>query len=419
MHTYTSNILSALVNREVSVGDIINVEVNRIMAHDGTGPVVSGILDSHQITKLDAANRTVFIYDHYYPPATQRESDLQSIGRNFAKRYGIPVYQGQGIAHQLIAEKAFVTPGTILVGADSHTCTAGALGAFAMGVGATDVAASVATGQIWLKVPDTLRIRLVGQLPNDATSQDLILTIISKIGTQGALGKAIEFVGPAIKYLGISDRLKLANHAVEMGAITGIFGFDSITQKWLEAREGDLTFVDRVRHDNLGLHSDIEFDLSTVCPKVALPSKPDLVIDRAEIKGRILVNQVYIGSCAGGRIDDLRAAAEILKGKHIAEGLRLLVAPASAEIAANAIEEGIVAIFLKAGATILPPGCGACMGWIGTLGDGEVEVSTQNRNFVGRAGSTKASIYLSSSITAAKIALKGVLEKEISDENKR
>ena len=411
MKTYTNSILSALAGREVSLGDIVNVDINRIMAHDGTGPTVAGILDAHQLEKLDGAKQTVFVYDHYFPPKTQREAAMQSRGRDFANRYDIPVYAGKGIAHQLIAEKALVAPGTVLVGADSHTCTAGALGAFAMGVGATDVAASIAMGKIWIAVPEVLRIRLVGELPKDATSQDLILMILRKVGTQGGLGKAIEFVGPAIGKLSISDRLKLSNHAVEMGAITGIIGFDEATEKWLKDRNGDLSFANRVPHDNEGLNADFEFDLATVSPKVALPSKPDLVIDQSEMEESIVVDQVYIGSCAGGRIDDLRAAAEILEGKQIAEGLRLLIAPASAEIAAQAMKEGIMGTFLESGATILPPGCGACLGWIGTLGDGEVEVATQNRNFTGRAGSTKASIYLASSVTAAKVALKGVLEK--------
>lgn len=412
MTGYTYSILSALAGREVKPGDIVTVEVNRIMAHDGSGPVASRTLDAHHITELAGADRTIFVFDHYYPPSTPREAMLQSVARAFAERHGIPIYAGQGIAHQLIAEKALAAPGTLLVGGDSHTCTAGALGAFAMGVGATDVAAVIATGRIWIETPETLRIRLVGELTGDATPHDLALTVLGRVGMRGGLGKTLEFVGPAVEHLEISDRLKLANHAVEMGALAGIFGFDSKTRAWLEDRGGDLSYAERVLHDNDGRNSDVEFDLSLVRPKVALPSRPDRVINRDEITDAISVNQVFLGSCAGGRLEDLRAAADVLRGKQVAQGVRLLVGPASAEIAAAAMKEGLLATFLEAGATLLPPGCGSCMGWIGTLGDGEVEVATQNRNFVGRAGSVTASIYLASPVTAARVALTGVLEKE-------
>lgn len=410
MRNYTQSILSALCGKHVEPGDIVTVEVDRIMAHDGTGPVLSRTLDEHGITRLAAADRTVFIFDHYYPPSTPREAMLHATAREFAARHGIPVYAGQGIAHQVIAEKVFATPGTLFVGGDSHTCTAGALGAFAMGVGATDVAAVVASGRIWLETPVVIRVRLVGALPEHATAHDLVLTIVGRIGMQGGLGKTLEFVGPAVQSLSMSDRLKISNHAVEMGAIAGIFGVDARTRAWIEERGGNLAYAERVPHDADGDGADVEIDLAQVKPRVALPSRPDRVMDLDALEETVKVQQVFLGSCAGGRLDDLRAAAEILQGKRIAEGVRLLVGPASAEVAAAAMEEGTLSTLLRAGATILPPGCGACMGWIGTLGEGEVEVSTQNRNFVGRAGAPSSRIYLASPVTAARVALTGVLE---------
>jgi 3-isopropylmalate/(R)-2-methylmalate dehydratase large subunit len=410
MRNYTQSILSALCGKHVEPGDIVTVEVDRIMAHDGTGPVLSRTLDEHGITRLAAADRTVFIFDHYYPPSTPREAMLHATAREFAARHGIPVYAGQGIAHQVIAEKVFATPGTLFVGGDSHTCTAGALGAFAMGVGATDVAAVVASGRIWLETPVVIRVRLVGALPEHATAHDLVLTIVGRIGMQGGLGKTLEFVGPAVQSLSMSDRLKISNHAVEMGAIAGIFGVDAQTRAWIEERGGNLAYAERVPHDADGDGADVEIDLAQVKPRVALPSRPDRVMDLDALEETVKVQQVFLGSCAGGRLDDLRAAAEILQGKRIAEGVRLLVGPASAEVAAAAMEEGTLSTLLRAGATILPPGCGACMGWIGTLGEGEVEVSTQNRNFVGRAGAPSSRIYLASPVTAARVALTGVLE---------
>jgi 3-isopropylmalate/(R)-2-methylmalate dehydratase large subunit len=410
MRNYTQSILSALCGKHVEPGDIVTVEVDRIMAHDGTGPVLSRTLDEHGITRLAAADRTVFIFDHYYPPSTPREAMLHATAREFAARHGIPVYAGQGIAHQVIAERVFATPGTLFVGGDSHTCTAGALGAFAMGVGATDVAAVVASGRIWLETPVVIRVRLVGALPEHATAHDLVLTIVGRIGMQGGLGKTLEFVGPAVQSLSMSDRLKISNHAVEMGAIAGIFGVDAQTRAWIEERGGNLAYAERVPHDADGDGADVEIDLAQVKPRVALPSRPDRVMDLDALEETVKVQQVFLGSCAGGRLDDLRAAAEILQGKRIAEGVRLLVGPASAEVAAAAMEEGTLSTLLRAGATILPPGCGACMGWIGTLGEGEVEVSTQNRNFVGRAGAPSSRIYLASPVTAARVALTGVLE---------
>ncbi|WP_428262086.1 3-isopropylmalate dehydratase large subunit [Haliangium sp.] len=410
MPSYTHSILSALAGREVAPGDIVTVEVARVMAHDGTGPVLSRTLDEHGIDQLAAADRTVFIFDHYYPPSTPREAMLQATAREFAARHGIPVYAGHGIAHQVIAEKALATPGTMFVGGDSHTCTAGALGAFAMGVGATDVAAVVASGRVWMETPEALRIRLVGALAPPATAHDLALTIVGRVGMQGGLGKTLEFVGPAVGSLSISDRLKISNYAVEMGAIAGIFGVDDTTRAWIDARGGSLAYADRVVHDDRGEGAQIEIDLSAVTPTVALPSRPDQVAALEALDQTVPVQQVFLGSCAGGRIDDLRAAAAILRGKRVADGVRLLVGPASAEVAAEAMQTGILGDLLAAGATILPPGCGACLGWIGTLGEGEVEVSTQNRNFVGRAGAASSRIYLASPETAARVALSGVLE---------
>ncbi|MFF5099661.1 MULTISPECIES: aconitase/3-isopropylmalate dehydratase large subunit family protein [Actinosynnema] len=401
-------LLADLAGREVSADDVVTVDVARVMAHDGSGPVIAETLRRHGISSLAAADRAVFVFDHYYPPSSVREATLQSRARAFAAEYGIPVHAGEGIAHQLLPELGLVHPGTVVVGADSHTCTGGAFGALAIGLGATDVAAVLATGRLWLEVPPILRIRLTGQLRAPATGQDLALRVVEAVGTSGALGTALEFFGPAVAGLPIPDRMKLANHAVEMGAVCGLFGVDETCRRWLADRGADLTHCDRVAGTDDDGSWDVSIDLADVEPVVALPSRPDKVRLLSAID-RTPVDQVFIGSCAGGRLEDLHEAADVLRGHRVADGVRLLVGPASAEVLRQATADGTIGTLLEAGATLLPPGCGACLGRSGTLGDDDVCVSTQNRNFVGRSGSASARIFLGSPTTAAGAALDGNL----------
>ena len=401
-------LLADLAGRAVSPGEVVTVDVARVMAHDGSGPVIADTLRQHEISALAAADRAVFVFDHYYPPTSVREATLQSRARKFAGEHGIPVHAGEGIAHQLLPELGLVHPGTVVVGADSHTCTGGAFGALAIGLGATDVAAVLATGRLWLEVPPVLRIRLSGRLRAPATGQDLALRVVEAVGTSGALGMALEFFGPAVTQLSISDRMKLANHAVEMGAVCGLFGVDEACRQWLADRGADLTHADRVAGTDDDGPWDVSIDLGDVEPLVALPSRPDNVLPASEV-APTRVDQVFLGSCAGGRLADLHEAAAVLRGHRVADGVRLLVGPASAEVLRQATADGTISTLLDAGATLLPPGCGACLGRFGTLGDDDVCVSTQNRNFVGRSGSASAQIFLGSPTTVAGAALSGTL----------
>jgi 3-isopropylmalate/(R)-2-methylmalate dehydratase large subunit len=401
-------LLAELAGRPVTAGEVVTVDVARVMAHDGSGPVIADALRKHGISALAAADRAVFVFDHYYPPTSVREAALQARAREFAAEYGIPVHAGEGIAHQLLPELGLIAPGTVVAGADSHTCTGGAFGALAIGLGATDVAAVLATGRLWLEVPRVLRIRLEGELRAPATGQDLALWVVQAVGTSGALGMALEFTGPAVAGLSVPDRMKLANHAVEMGAVCGLFAVDEVSRRWLADHGADLTHAGRVIDGADDGPADVVLDLGAVEPVVALPSRPDNVRPASAVD-LTQVDQVFIGSCAGGRLADLHEAADVLRGGRVADGVRLLVGPASAAVLREATADGTLGTLLDAGATLLPPGCGACLGRFGTLGDDDVCVSTQNRNFVGRSGSASARIFLGSPSTAAAAALRGTI----------
>jgi 3-isopropylmalate dehydratase large subunit len=406
----THRILAAAAGHPVTTGDIVVVDVNRIMAHDGSAPVVARTLAKHGITDLTATDRTVIVFDHYYPPSTETEAELQAVARQFAADYGIPVHAGRGIAHQLLPELGLISPGKVVVGGDSHTCTGGAFGAFATGLGATDVAAVIATGRLWIEVPEVVTVRLEGNVPDGVGFQDAVLDIVGRIGVRGALGRALEFVGPGISGMSVSDRMKLCNHAVEMGAVAGIMGIDEPAERWLATRGADLSSVELARHDPEGRAADLNVDLSSVERMVALPAKPDNVRPLAQTEVPH-VDQVFIGSCAGGRLEDLQQAATVLNDVQVAQDVRLLIAPASAEVQEQAMADGTLTTLLKAGATLLPPGCGACLGRIGALRGGDVAVTTQNRNFAGRAGNVRSELYLASPTTAAQAARDGKLAR--------
>ncbi len=405
--SFTGRILRRLTGGRPDVGDVVTVEVGRIMAHDGTGPVVARTLEASSLTRLRGADRAIFIFDHYYPPTTTREAQLQARASAFAARHGIEVVRGQGIAHQVLPERGLLTPGTIFVGADSHSCTAGAFGTLGIGLGATDVAGVLASGELWLQVPPVLRIRLVGTLATGIDGHDLALAIVKRLSVRGALDHVLEIDGPGLATLGIADRMKLANFAIEVGAVGCVMAIDSLTTEWLAERGVHCDVGDLLAADSCGV-ADIEIDLARVDVSVAKPGAPDRGASLAEL-AETRVDQVFIGSCAGGRLEDLREAAAVLAASTVHPGVRLIVAPASAEIYAHAVAEGIVEQLLAVGATLLPPGCGACLGRWATLADDEVEVATQNRNFVGRAGSAKARIILASAPTAARCAITGTI----------
>ncbi|RLF97687.1 MAG: 3-isopropylmalate dehydratase large subunit, partial [Thaumarchaeota archaeon] len=351
-------------------------------------------------------SRIIFIIDHVSPSTSIGTSNLHKLMRDFAGKHGIKLYDvGSGICHQIMVEEGYVKPGYIILGADSHTCTYGALGAFSTGIGSTEMASVFLSGRLWFKVPETIKITIVDEPPSWIMGKDIILNIIGILGSDGATYKAIEFNGSVIKRLSISDRLTICNMVVEMGAKAGIIKPDEKTRAFLG---GDLGRINIVEPDKGAEYVDEYIvGVSGLEPQVAKPSRVDDVTSVTEVEG-IEVDQVFIGSCTNGRIEDLRAAARILKGRKIKSGIRLLVIPASRKVYLRALDEGLIKIFLEAGGAVYSPGCGPCMGGhIGILGDDEICISTSNRNFAGRMGSPKAKIYLASPLTAAASAITG------------
>jgi homoaconitate hydratase family protein len=330
--------------------------------------------------------------------------------RQFAKDQKLRIYDvGRGgICHQVMPEKGHVIPGTVIVGADSHTCTYGAFGAFATGIGSTEAAAVLATGKIWLKVPEAIKVNVTGKFRNFVTPKDLILAIIGRVKVDGAIYKSTEFTGPTIRNMGIAGRMTLCNMAVEMGAKNGIIEPDETTRKFLEGRTKTLPKFDWLRSDEDVIYEQtMEFDVSTMEPQIACPSSVDNVRPVSEVND-MPIEQAFIGSCTNGRIEDLRLAAHVLKGKRVKDGVRAIVIPASQEVYKQALDEGLMEIFTDAGAIVCGSACGPCLGGhIGLLAAGETCVSTSNRNFIGRMGSTQANVFLASPATVAASAITG------------
>jgi 3-isopropylmalate/(R)-2-methylmalate dehydratase large subunit len=350
------------------------------------------------------------ILDHQVPAESVKAAELHKTMRQFAKDQKLRIYDvGRGgVCHQVMPEKGHVVPGTIIVGADSHTCTYGAFGAFATGIGSTEAAAVFATGKIWLKVPEAVKINVTGRFPNYVTPKDLILSVIGRMGVDGAIYESAEFTGPTIKGMSIAGRMTLCNMAVEMGAKNGIIEPDQTTRKFLESRVKTLPDFDSLKSDNDALYvRTVQFDVSKMEPQIACPSSVDNVKPVSEV-GNVPIEQAFIGSCTNGRIEDLRLAAQVLKGKRVKDGVRALVIPASQEVYKQALNEGLMEIFTDAGAIVCGSACGPCLGGhIGLLAAGEACVSTSNRNFIGRMGSTQASVYLASPATVAASAVIG------------
>lgn len=402
----TYQLLRLNTHDPVEPGKTVTLDVAKVMAHDGSGPVIARYLDKYGFDTLHAADRTVIVFDHYYPPKNEREASHQAVARAFCSKHQIRLHEGEGIAHQLLPELGDIQPGTVFVGADSHSCTAGAFACFGTGLGATDVAGVVLSGKLWLQVPDIVRVGLSGQLNEGISPHDLVLDILRVVTTRGAIGKVLEFVGPGIGTLDIAARMKIANHAVEMGAIAGVMGVDDKAIEWLTERGADVSRAGELTIDTNLDDCDHYIDLAAIRPATASPSKPDNVASLSDTP-EVDISQVFIGSCSGGRLEDLHEVAEIVRGKRAKPGVKFLVGPASLTVLNAAMEDGTLRTLIDAGATILPPGCGACMGNIGALGPDEIEVATQNRNFTGRAGSAKSKMYLASPTTAAKVALTG------------
>ncbi len=409
--TLAEKIIGKHSGREVRAGDFVVAKVDVCLVQDGTGPLAVRQLQKINLEKAHNPKKTVLFIDHAVPSPRKELSNDHLILREFARKTGACLSDiGDGICHQVIVE-SLVNPGDILIGADSHTCTAGALGAFATGMGSTDIAIGIALGKTWLRVPETFKINIEGDFQRGVYPKDLMLHIIGLVGADGATYKALEFDGETIRKMSLSGRLTLCNMAVEAGAKAGLIASDAITREFLETR-GRVDKFREIKPDRDATYERIiNLRASEIEPTISLPHTVDNTVTINETKGT-KINQVFIGTCTNGRMEDLRVAAQILKNKHRHPRTRLIIGPASRDIYLKAMKNGILEALVRAGAVILPPGCGPCVGvHEGILGDGERCLSTQNRNFLGRMGNSKAFIYLASPATAAATAIKG----EISD----
>lgn len=407
--TLAEKIISAHAEKEVKAGELTIAEIDVCAVQDGTGPLTVQEFKKIGKKKLNNPERTILFIDHAAPSPRKELSNLHMVLREFAKEYGAVLSDvGAGVCHQRLIED-YVNPGEILVGADSHTCTSGALGAFATGMGSTDIAVAMALGKTWLKVPPTFKIEVAGEFKNGICSKDLMLHLIGLIGADGATYKALEFTGDTIDNMEMSDRFTLANMAVEAGAKVGLFATDAKTKEYLQSRGREDKFVELKADEDAIYERIIKINAAELKHTVACPHTVDNTKTIDELKN-IKVNQVFVGTCTNGRIEDLRVVAQILKGKTIHPEVRLLIAPASKDVFKQALEEGLISTFVDANAALLTSGCGPCVGVHGgILGDGEVCLATQNRNFQGRMGNTKGFIYLSSPYVAAYSALNGYI----------
>ena len=407
--TIAEKILSAHTGKDVKVGELVIAKVDVAAVQDGTGPLM--VSEFKKLGKKTLANpsHSILFIDHAAPSPRKELSNTHVVLREFAKETGAILSDvGAGVCHQRLVED-YVNPGEILVGADSHTCTSGALGAFATGMGSTDIAVAMALGKTWMKVPPTFKIEVEGEFQPGVYPKDLILHLIGMIGADGATYKALEFCGSTIDNMEMSDRFTLANMAVEAGAKAGLFATDEKTRTFLKQRGREDKFKKICADEDAVYERVIKIDASTLQPTVSCPHTVDNTTTADKLSD-VKVNQVFIGSCTNGRIEDLRIAASILKGQKVNSDVRLLVIPASKDVMLQAIEEGLITTFVESGAAIVAPGCGPCVGvHAGILGDGEVCLSTQNRNFQGRMGNTNGFIYLASPATAAYSAIKGVI----------
>ena len=405
--TLAEKIISEHAGKKVKAGELVIANVDVTAVQDGTGPLTVQEFKKLGKTKLNNPERTILFIDHASPSPRKELSNTHTVLRNFSKEYGAILSDvGAGVCHQRLIE-SFVNPCEILVGADSHTCTSGALGAFATGMGSTDIAVAMALGKTWLKVPATFKIEVNGKFKDGICSKDLMLYIIGLIGADGATYKALEFCGDTIDNMTMSERFTLANMAVEAGAKAGLFVADEKTKEFL-AEHGRLDKFRSLKPDADAIYERIiKINAGDIKHTVSCPHTVDNTKTVEELSN-IKVNQVFVGTCTNGRIEDLRIVAQILKNKKVNHDVRMLICPASKEIYLKALDEGLITTFVEANATILPPGCGPCVGvHAGTLADGEVCLATQNRNFRGRMGNVEGQIYLASPYVAAYTALRG------------
>lgn len=393
----------------VREGQLIRAKLDMVLANDITGPVAINEFNKAGFSGVFDKSKVSLVMDHFAPNKDIKAAAQCKQCRDFAGKYDIVNFYDagdMGVEHALLPEKGLIAPGELCIGADSHTCTYGALGAFSTGVGSTDMAAGMATGEAWFKVPAAIRFNLHGKLNRYVTGKDVILHIIGMIGVDGALYKSMEFGGDGLSELSVEDRLCMANMAIEAGAKNGIFEVDDITIDYIKAHGNAVPTIYKADEDAV-YDEVIDIDLSTIEPTVAFPHLPENAKTFDEI-GDIKIDQVVIGSCTNGRLEDLQAAAEIMKGRKCAKDVRVIVIPATQQIYLDAMEQGLLKIFIESGAVVSTPTCGPCLGgYMGILAAGERAVTTTNRNFVGRMGHTESEVYLASPAVAAASALTG------------
>ena len=411
--TMTQKILAAHAGLErVVAGQLIEADLDLVLGNDITSPVAIREMEKMKVDGVFHKDKIALVPDHFVPNKDIKSAEHCKCVREFALRNEITNYfevGEMGIEHALLPEKGLTVAGDVIIGADSHTCTYGALGAFSTGVGSTDMAAGMATGKAWFKVPAAIKFNLVGKPSPWVSGKDVILHIIGMIGVDGALYRSMEFVGEGIKYLTMDDRFTIANMAIEAGGKNGIFPVDDLAIAYMK-EHSKRNFTVYEADEDAEYEEEYTIDLSTLRPTIAFPHLPENTKTIDEVTEDIKVDQVVIGSCTNGRLDDLRCAAKVLKGRHVKKGLRCIIIPATQAIYLQAMEEGLIKIFIEAGAVVSTPTCGPCLGgYMGILAEKERCVSTTNRNFVGRMGHITSEIYLASPAVAAASAVAGVI----------
>jgi 3-isopropylmalate/(R)-2-methylmalate dehydratase large subunit len=405
--TISEKIFSKHCGRDVKAGDIIVANLDFIMGHDGSFPLAIEVMKEMGKEMPFNPRKIGVVIDHYTPSPNEKVSSLHNMMREYSKKYGCNLFEtGNGICHQIIPESGNILPGDLVIGADSHTCTYGALNIFSTGVGSTELAVAITTGRMWFKVPSSIRIDIVGKLPPSVYPKDVILKIIGHFGSDGANYKAVEFHGEVIENFSVDARLTISNMAVEMGAKAGLMLADNKTLEWFKNRTKNI--FEPVFPDGDALYeNNLVLDVSDLEPIVSLPHSVENVVSVTKAEG-IPIQQANIGSCTNGRIEDLKAAAYILKGKRVNPNVRLFITPASRAIYLESLKRGLIEVFTEAGATIVPPSCGWCCGTCnGIPSNGENVIATSNRNFKGRIGNNKAYIHLASPATVAASAIYG------------
>jgi 3-isopropylmalate/(R)-2-methylmalate dehydratase large subunit len=407
--TLTEKLLSKKSGGDAKAGDIVIASVDLVFAHDVGGPLTFKQIRESGFVKPANPGSTPLFLDHCVPSPRMEMANDQKFLRTFAEEFGCPVSQvGDGVCHQLVIEK-WAKPGNIILGGDSHTCTAGGLGAFATGMGSTDIAVAMALGKTWFRVPETIFVKVTGKFPTGVYAKDLILHVIGILSAEGATYKVLEFGGDTTKTMTMSQRFTTANMAVEAGAKAALFSSDEVTKAYLDSLGRKAHFQSLFPDPDAVYEQSLEIEAEKLVPLVAKPHTVDNVVPVSEVEGK-KIDQVFIGSCTNGRLEDFAEAAKILHGKHINPRIRLIVAPASRTVYLQAMEKGYIKAFIDAGAAVVNPGCAVCAGvHQGVLADVEVCVSTSNRNFKGRMGNPSSYVYLSSPATAAASAIYGAI----------